>query len=358
MLNVFVNDAAPVQQSGLHTTTSTFTVSLSGLSAKSVTVEYSTSDGTAIHGTDYTATSGILTFTPYTLVKTVNVTVLPGSSSTNRNFFLNLNNPSTGVIITRAQGNGPILGHQCGCVTISVNDITVNQSKTTNTTATFTVSLMNAATVPVTVTYATANGPNPGAGGGAEAGEDYTAKTGTLTFPVGTTSLPVTVTIKPESETYAEKFFLNLTNPTGAVISRAQGTCTIIPSTIDGAIAVSDAAPVHRSTTANTFAVFNVTLSSISTSTITVKYTTADGTAVHGTDYTTTSGTLTFAPLTTTKSVEVTVPMGVQTTNKTFLLKLSSATGPGAVISRCVTEHRPPVIDGQLGGAAAGPQRQ
>lgn len=326
-LDVAVSDAPADQQSGTHSTTSTFTVTLSGLSAHSVTVEYSTSDGTAIHGTDYVAASGILTFTPYTLVKTVNVTVLPGSSTSNRVFYLNLNNPSTGVIITRAKGTGPILGHQCGCVTLSVNDITVNQSKTAKVTATFTVTLTNPATFPVTVQYATANGAAPSA----EAGEDYNAVSGTLTFAPGQTSKSVPVTILPENENFAEIFYLNLSNPSGAVISRAQGTCTIIPTIID--IAVSNSPTVFRSATADTYATFKVALSSITEATVTVKYATADGSAVHNTDYTATSGTLTFTPLTMTATVQVPVLPGTQSSNKTFYLNLSNASGTGAVIS-------------------------
>ncbi len=42
----------------------TFTVTLGAASAQVVTVNYATADGTALAGSDYTATSGTLTFAP------------------------------------------------------------------------------------------------------------------------------------------------------------------------------------------------------------------------------------------------------------------------------------------------------
>jgi hypothetical protein len=83
-------------------------------------------------------------------------------------------------------------------------------------------------------------------------------------------------------------------------------------------------------------AVFTVTLSSPVSQPVTVKYSTADGTALAGIDYTSTSGTLTFAPQTTTQSITVPV-LGdlLDEPNETFSVALSEpvnatiATGTG-----------------------------
>src|SRR5205823_14539876 len=67
--------ASPVTEGDSGTTNATFTVSLSAASPQNVTVAYATADGTATAGSDYTATSGTLTFTPGQTSKTVAVAV-------------------------------------------------------------------------------------------------------------------------------------------------------------------------------------------------------------------------------------------------------------------------------------------
>ena len=79
------------------------------------------------------------------------------------------------------------------------------------------------------------------------------------------------------------------------------------------------------STTGTTSGNFIVNLSNSSTSTVTVDYATANGTAVAGTDYQATSGTLTFAPGVTSATIPVTIlASSVTTGNSTILLNLSN----------------------------------
>lgn len=73
-------------------------------------------------------------------------------------------------------------------------------------------------------------------------------------------------------------------------------------------------------------AVFTVSLSTASAQPVTVAYATADGTAHAGTDYTAESGTLTFAPGTTTQQVSVPTQPGAPG-SETFTLALSAASG-------------------------------
>ena len=73
---------------------------------------------------------------------------------------------------------------------------------------------------------------------------------------------------------------------------------------------------------------FTVSLSRSSTSTITVNYTTQDGTATAGQDYTSKSGTLTFTAGETSKTISVSLLSdSVDEGNETFRLKLSSPIG-------------------------------
>src|SRR5439155_6862973 len=72
-------------------------------------------------------------------------------------------------------------------------------------------------------------------------------------------------------------------------------------------------------------AVFTVILSTASGQTVTVNYSTADGTAAAGADYVAASGTLTFPPGSTTQTIVVTVNGDtLNEANETFFVKLSS----------------------------------
>ena len=73
---------------------------------------------------------------------------------------------------------------------------------------------------------------------------------------------------------------------------------------------------------------FEVTLNRAATGSVTVDYATADGTATAGADYTATSGTLTFDPGETAKTVDVTVLDDAHDdTDETLTLTLSNASG-------------------------------
>ncbi len=74
-----------------------FVVTLGRASSSTVTVDYATSDGTATAGSDYTATSGTLTFAAGETLKTVSVPVLDDAHDEGEETFaLTLSNPSGG----------------------------------------------------------------------------------------------------------------------------------------------------------------------------------------------------------------------------------------------------------------------
>lgn len=86
-----------------------FTVSLASASAATTTISYSTTNGTALAGSDYTAASGTLTFAPGEttkgiLIQTVDDTIIELPET----FTVNLSNPTGGSIIS-GQGVGTIL---------------------------------------------------------------------------------------------------------------------------------------------------------------------------------------------------------------------------------------------------------
>lgn len=87
-----------------------FQVGLSAVNGQQVTVNYSTSDGRAIAGSDYTATSGTLTFLPGTTVLNVAVPILGDTViEPDETFFLNISNATGGTTIAKAQGTATII---------------------------------------------------------------------------------------------------------------------------------------------------------------------------------------------------------------------------------------------------------
>ena len=102
---------------------------------------------------------------------------------------------------------------------ISVSDATVQEAE--GAVLVFTATLSHASSRTVTVDYATSDGS-------AQAGSDYTAKTGTLTFNTGDTSQTVSVTVLTDSEDESqETLTLTLSNPSQATLGDGTGTGTI-----------------------------------------------------------------------------------------------------------------------------------
>jgi hypothetical protein len=170
--------------------TATFHVSLSLPTADTVTVAYATANGSAVAGTDYQAVSGTLTFPPFVQSRTVNVPVIgDGSDEGNKTFALDLAAPAHAVI-TDGHGVATILDDDGPA--LSVGDATVTEGSAGTTNVQFAVSLASPPGVATTVGYATADVS-------ASAGADYVATSGTLTFPPGTQSLPVTVAVNGDT---------------------------------------------------------------------------------------------------------------------------------------------------------------
>jgi hypothetical protein len=183
---------------------------------------------------------------------------------------------------------------------LNIGDLTLTEGNSGTRSATFTVTLSAASSQPVTVAYASVNGT-------ATAGSDYRATSGTLTIPAGQTTGTITVLVKgdrlPEAN---ETFFVNLSGATNAVIADGQGAGTIVDD--EPRISICDVSMKEGKKGQTTSFTFTVTLSAAYDQVVTLSFRTADGTAkTSDSDYVAKSGTITFKPGETTKTITIEV---------------------------------------------------
>jgi hypothetical protein len=281
------------------------TVTLSAASSQTVTVQYGTSNGSGLAGTDYVATSGTLTFNPGTISQTFNVPVLDDN-------LAGETSPET-VNLTLSSPSGATLGSQSTSVLSIAEDAdpaptvefsapgySANEGQGS---VPITVTLSAASVQTVTVNYATSNGS-------ALAGTDYVATSGVLTFAPGVTMQTFNLQVLDDNlagESSPETVNLTLSNPSNATLGTQYASVLDVNEDSDGTPTVQFQSSSFDASDGQGSVPIIVTLSAPSSQSVSVDYATSDGTAVAGTDHTATSGVLTFAPNTTSQTIEVQV---------------------------------------------------
>ena len=287
--NVTVND-------GTAGATADFTVSLSQAATTAVTVDYATANGTATAGTNYTATSGELTFKPGVLDQVIAVPISPDPCPTAISRFKSTLSDAVGATLATDSGTGTIVD-------------TVPAPSSLAATAAFEVTsdwgtgfggqitLTNNGTTPINNWTLDFNWDRSitdiwDASVSSHTGTQYAitnagwnstiAAGGTVSF--GFNGSPGNV-----GTDVPTNYVLN-----GVALGAG------LPSLNINSVSVNDG-------TAGTTAVFTVTLSQAATKTVTVNYATANGTAVAGTNFKAASGNLTFSPGTVSQSISVTI---------------------------------------------------
>ncbi|MEX2141597.1 MAG: Calx-beta domain-containing protein [Pirellulales bacterium] len=202
-----------------HSSLAVFTVTLSEPSAAPVTVAYTISNGSATEGTDYAAAFGTLTFAPGQTTRTILVKTLDDAiAEPSETFTVNLSN-AVGATILDGQGVATIQDSDPAGPTLSINDITVAEEGPH---AAFTVRLNPPLNTPVRVDYATADQT-------AQAGLDYVATTGSVTFAPGQTIQTIVVPVINDAtlEDPDETFSVQLSNPQGATIGDGEAIALV-----------------------------------------------------------------------------------------------------------------------------------
>ncbi len=128
-----------------------FTVKLSNASSQTITVNYNTSDSTAIAPVDYTPLTGTLTFNPGVISQTITVPILEDFvDESSERFFVNLTNP-TNATISDNQASGNITDNDSAGITISpANGLVTTEAGGT---ANFNIQLDSQPTADVTLSF-------------------------------------------------------------------------------------------------------------------------------------------------------------------------------------------------------------
>ncbi|MSU62920.1 MAG: hypothetical protein EXS31_11100, partial [Pedosphaera sp.] len=213
-----------------------------------------------------------------------------------------------------------------GAPSLSISDVSLNEGNSGTTTATLVVTLSAPSAQMVTVKWATANGT-------ATAPGDYAAGNGTLTFAPGETSQSLTVAVNGDTLNEAdENFFVDLSLPTVATIAKARGTAAVLNDDALPQLSIADA-QVTEGNSGTTPVSVVVSLTQASAQRVSVKWATADETALAPADYIAGNGLLVFETGETSKIIVVNVNGDLlNEAGETFIVALTEATG--ATMSR------------------------
>jgi len=331
-LTIMDDDAAPIVS--LDTATAsiaeggalvTFTATLNATSGQTATVNFSTSNLTALAGSDYTSTSGTLTFAPGDTEEAFSIAILDDATyELNETFRVTLSSPSNATVGAPSQATVTITDNDSAPTLQFTQAISSVLESTARYTATvrLTGSTAVTATVPYTVVAGTAT-----------AGSDYTASNGTLTFPPGASQRTVVITITNDlSDEPDETLSIVLGAPTQATLG-VNDTNTLTIQDNDGPPSLQFSASQYAFAEGSGVITLTVSLNFSAGYVISVPFSSTNGTAVAGLDYEARAGTLTFPANTTSRPLTFTLTNdALVENNKTFNVTLSSPSPAGVTL--------------------------
>ncbi len=257
-----------------------FTVTLSGPSNQSVTVNYATQNATAVAPADYTATSGTLTFAAGETSKIISVTTKGDTLDEADEFFrVNLSAP-TNAILGEATGIG-LIEDDDTAPQVSINNLSVTEGNSGTTNATFTLTLSSPSGQMVKVNAIPTNGT-------AKSPADFTSGGATINFNAGETTKTFTVPVKGDTLDEAnEVLYVLLSSPVNCTIKpgAGRGIATIVDDDLPPTISIDDVR-IGEGNGGQRTAAFRLKLSAPSGQVVRVTAATKGLTATAGSDYT------------------------------------------------------------------------
>lgn len=289
-----------------------------------VSVDFSTSEISALESSDYTPTSGTLVFEPGVLTKTVAIPLINTDEiEGDETFALNLSN-------LQVSGAHVQIGTSTGIITIKdddeanlfVEDLTVDEDTGT---ASVVVTLDHPVSLPVTVDYATADAS-------ATASNDYLSTSGTLSFAAGEQSKTIQIPIVDDTNLVelTESFLVLFGNLKSGGLNVSLNTSQIEVTILDddqARLSISDLTVNENAGTATV----QVSLDRMVDTTISIDYATVDQTATSSDDYLVQAGTITFNPGEHVQTIVIPITdSDVVETDEKFLINLTNLNTNGA----------------------------
>ncbi len=237
----------------------------------------------------------------------------------NETFTVTLSAPSAGFSLGAPSSATGTITDNDNAPTVSINS---PAAVTEGTTITFTVSLSAASGKAISVAHTTASG---GGASGATEGSDFSDATGTLNFAADETSKTFNVSTTNDTldEADTETFTATLSAPTNATLGTSSGTGSLNDNDALPSVAIA-----NTSVTEGGNLQFTVTLTPVSGRTVTVPFSTADGTAtIANNDYLQTSASIQITAGNTTGQIIInTVGDAVDEADETMIVNLGSPT--------------------------------
>ncbi|MEG3641546.1 beta strand repeat-containing protein, partial [Magnetococcus sp. PR-3] len=306
-----------------------FTISRSGDAQANQTVTYALSDDSAAASSDYTNTSGTVTFamgesSQLVTVTTTSDTLYEGDEQ----FSISLSGASTGSTIGSSLATGQITDDAADVATFSIADVSATEGDA----MTFVVTRSGDAQSDQLITYGFTNGN--------ASSDDYASTGGTLTFASGVDSQTFTVATTDDSDGEAtESFTVGLSGGDGVAFADANAAGEIIDN--DVAFFSMGSGSATEGNDLN-LTIFRGGATGYSQ---TVEWASSDATAVSGSDYTGASGTATFAAGVTSQVISLaTAADTFYEGDETFSVSLSNAAGEG-LVSLSVAQNTATIVD-------------
>jgi hypothetical protein len=316
--SIAVGDVVVTEGTGGNGPTADFVVTRYGSVDGPATVNYTTTNSTAVAPGDYTTASATLTFAPGETSRTVSVFVAPDTlQEATEQFFLDFSAP-VNVDIARSRATGVIVDDDDSQVALTGGAVVEGDAgnKDLNFTITRYGSLAGTATVEFRTNNSSATAPG-----------DYTQVVQAYTFAPGEASKTIPVQVVGDTTQEGNELFTAfLQSPNNVTVVPTGSNYGQIIDDDESFLVIDNVVLTEGDPGSEHTAVLTVRRFGSLDGPATVNYATQNSSATAPGDYTLTSGTLTFAPGVTSQTIGIPITADrIRENDEQFLVNLSAA---------------------------------